>query len=775
MTADNLALLLRAREEELSAIYENVPGILFYIAIEPDGEFRFVSVSRDFLVATGMNREQILGTLVREVIPPPSRDTVLNHYREAILSGQTVRWEEESVYPAGRRYGEVAVTPLYDASGVATHLIGIVHDVTERKRLEESLRESEERLRLAMSSGTIGVWDWDLRSGRLTVSPEVGRIYGVDVTNLRSYEDFAARVHPDDLVAAESERNAAIHNHQPFDTEFRIVLPSGEIRWVAVRGQGYYGENGRVVRVVGNNIDITERIRAKEALQEREQRLRLALDASGAGSWMRDARTGRVDWDDRFRKLYGFTAEESGSFEAWLDRVHEEDRRQVLELWNQIVNTKMHDTFDSTFRIVRPDGTVSWIQSLGQVHRDADGQVMGLTGIELDITDRKRAEDELRQADRRKNEFLAVLAHELRNPLAALSIGLQLARRKSEAQPTLNHNLDMMDRQLTQVMRLVDDLLDVGRISTGKIRLKLQRLTLPHVLANGMEETRAAIESRQHEVLVQIQPGQHRVRGDSARLTQVIANLIENAAKYTEPGGQIRLSLSHEDGAEVVRVEDNGIGIPAGELTHVFDLFSQVRILQGKSAEGLGIGLAIVRTLVELHGGTVDAASSGLGRGSTFTVRLPALEEGISTTVPEVLPQGRLKGSQSRRRVLIVDDNENLAAALAEFLGLEGHQTWIAHDGLQAIEIVKATELDVVLMDLGMPGLDGIETAKRIRTLPGCQRLRMAALTGWGQASDRARTREAGLDWHLVKPINTTFLSELIAKLEPMRDDQSGT
>jgi PAS domain S-box-containing protein len=221
----------------------------------------------------------------------------LNHYREAILSGQTVRWEEESVYPAGRRYGEVAVTPLYDASGIAAHLIGIVHDVTERKRLEESLRESEERLRLAMSSGTIGVWDWDLSSGRLTVSPEVGRIYGVDVTNLQSYEDFAARVHPDDLAAAESERNAAIHNHQPFDTEFRIVLPSGEIRWVAVRGQGYYGENGRVVRVVGNNIDITERIRAKEALQEREQRLRLALDASGAGSWMRDARTGRVDWD----------------------------------------------------------------------------------------------------------------------------------------------------------------------------------------------------------------------------------------------------------------------------------------------------------------------------------------------------------------------------------------------------------------------------------------------------------------------------------------------
>ena len=316
----------------------------------------------------------------------------------------------------------------------------------------------------------------------------------------------------------------------------------------------------------------------------------------------------------------------------------------------------------------------------------------------------------------------------------------------------------MMDRQLTQLVRLVDDLLDVGRINTGKIRLKLQPLTLPQILANSMEETRAGVvEARSHEVLVQIQPGQHRVRGDSARLTQVIANLIENAAKYTEPGGQIRLTLSREDGAEVVRVEDNGIGIPDGELTRVFDLFSHVRIHQGKSAEGLGIGLAIVRKLVELHGGTIAAASAGLGLGSTFTVCLPLLEEAASTSAPEILPTRRLKGSQSRRRVLIVDDNGDAAAALAEFLGLEGHQTWIAHDGFQAIEIAKATELDVVLMDLGMPVLDGIETSKRIRALPGCERMRIAALTGWGQASDRARTREAGINWHLVKPINTIF------------------
>jgi CheY-like chemotaxis protein len=249
-------------------------------------------------------------------------------------------------------------------------------------------------------------------------------------------------------------------------------------------------------------------------------------------------------------------------------------------------------------------------------------------------------------------------------------------------------------------------------------------------------------------------------------LTQVVANLIENAAKYTEPGGRIRVSLARENGTEVVRVEDTGIGIPADELWHVFDLFSQVRVHQGKSAGGLGIGLAIVRTLVELHGGAVDVESAGLGHGSTFTVRLPVLEEAVSMPVPESPSQHELKGGRLRRRVLIVDDNEDAAASLAEFLDLEGHQTSIAHDGLKAIEIAKATELDLILMDLGMPGLDGIETAKRIRALPGCERVRIAALTGWSQESDRARTREAGFDWHLVKPINTTYLSELLVRLE---------
>src|SRR5262245_3889656 len=281
-------------------------------------------------------------------------------------------------------------------------------DIIEHVQGIAMLRESEERLRLATSSGTIGNWDWDVINGGLRWSPELYEIYGVEAGAARTYEDFSSRVHPDDLAAAESERDAAIRDHKQFEVDFRIIRPSGEIRWVSGRGKGYYDENGRVVRVVGNNIDITERIHAQEALREQEDRLRLALDASGAGSWMRDARTGRVDWDDRCRKLYGFTAEEPGSFEAWLSRVHEEDRWKVLELWEQILQKKTHDTFDSTFRIVRPDGTMLWIQSLGQAHRDAVGQVTRLTGIELDITERRRNEEVLHSTQTRLREVLEV-------------------------------------------------------------------------------------------------------------------------------------------------------------------------------------------------------------------------------------------------------------------------------------------------------------------------------------------------------------------------------
>jgi PAS domain S-box-containing protein len=374
-------------------------------------DLRYLSCNPAYEKLVGLSAEQIIGRPIIDVIGGEAFE-VKRPYIERVLRGERVEYEEEVPFAAGGpRFLHVVYTPWIECEGHVAGWMASVSDITDLKRTTEALRESEERLLLAMSSGNIGFWDWDASNGRTTWSRELEDIFGLDRAG--SYETFSSRVHPDDLDAVESERDAAIRNQKPFDLEFRIVLPSGELRWLSARGRGYYDETGRVMRVVGTNIDITERIQAKEALQEREQRLRLALNASRAGSWMRDARTGRVDWDERCRELYGFTPEEPASFETWLSRVHEEDRRQVSELWDQIVHRKAHDTFDCTFRIVRPNGIVSWIQSLGQVHRDADGQVMRLTGIELDVTDRQRTEEALREKEERE-AFLLRLADTLR-------------------------------------------------------------------------------------------------------------------------------------------------------------------------------------------------------------------------------------------------------------------------------------------------------------------------------------------------------------------------
>jgi PAS domain S-box-containing protein len=672
---------------------------------------------------------------------------------------------------------QVALFPVCFILLADERAISTLKDAKEQAlSLQESLRESERKLREALKVGRIGYLDWNLMTNEIQWSPETYQLFGHVLGGAFSptIETTVDMVPAEDRAFVAERLEAVIRGTAPYDIVHRMVRTDGQVIYVHALGEVIRDKSGTPLRMLGTVVDVTESIQIEEALRERERRLRLALDASAGGSWTWDAGTNHIDWDDRFRTIYGFSKTESASFDSWLGRVHEQDRPQVLELLDEIRNKKTSDGWDNTFRIRRPDGTISWIQSLGRADHDAEGQVTRLTGLELNVTDRKLAEEALRAADRRKNEFLATLAHELRNPLAALSMGLELARGRSQLEPTMKQRLDMMDRHLSHLVRLVDDLLDVGRISAGKIQLQLEPVTLPEVVANSMEEVRAMIESRRHEVVVQIQPGQHRVRGDSARLTQVIANLIENAAKYTEPGGQINVSILQEDGAEVVRVKDNGIGIPGDELPRVFDLFSQVSVHQEKSRQGLGIGLAIVHKLAELHGGSVGALSAGIGHGSTFTLRLPTLEEATSRPAPAALSNRELKRILPHRRILIVDDNDDAAVLLAEFLKIEGHQTWIANDGLKAIELAKANAFDVVFMDIGLPEIDGIETARRIRALPGCDRLRIAALTGWGQDSDRTRTRQAGFDWHLVKPVKPELIKELVATLQPLRDAQIG-
>jgi PAS domain S-box-containing protein len=388
------------------------------------------------------------------------------------------------------------------------------------------------------------------------------------------------------------------------------------------------------------------------------------------------------------------------------------------------------------------------------------------TGYIRDITERKKLEDALREravqlseVDRRKNEFLATLAHELRNPLAPIRNGVQILRLCHGDPQAMGQSLDMMERQLSQMVHLVDDLLDLSRVSRGTIELRKERIELAKVVEQAVEMSRPVVEQAGHDLAISLPPSPIYVDADLTRLAQVFSNLLNNAAKYTEPGGQIGLSVEQQDGEALVSVTDNGIGIPREMLPHVFEMFTPVNRNLERSQGGLGIGLSIVKKLVEMHGGSVEATSEGAGMGSRFIVRLPVV---LSVVRQQVADDEPIRAS-ARRRILVVDDNRDAAISLAMILRLLGNESITAHDGLDAVRQAGAFRPEIILLDIGMPGLNGYDTARLIRAQPWGKHVLLVALTGWGQDDDRRKSEDAGFDAHIVKPIDTATLQKLLA------------
>jgi signal transduction histidine kinase/DNA-binding response OmpR family regulator len=369
---------------------------------------------------------------------------------------------------------------------------------------------------------------------------------------------------------------------------------------------------------------------------------------------------------------------------------------------------------------------------------------------------------DIQENDQRKNEFLAMLAHELRNPLAAICNAIHILRLHGSNQPDLVWAQEVIDRQVKHLVRLVDDLMDVSRITRGKIKLQLELLDTSKVIANAVETSRHLIEAHKHELIVSAPPEPISLNADPARMSQILANLLNNAAKYTPDRGRIWLSVMPEDGEITFRVRDTGTGIPREMLTKVFDLFTQMDRSLERSHGGLGIGLTLVQRLVELHGGTVQAFSEGLGQGSEFVVRLPVKAgEGSLDSGGSVKNPSREGATQARSRVLVADDNVDAAASLAVFLRLAGHEVRLSHDGLDALLAAQAFHADVVLLDIGLPGLDGYEVARRLRAHPDTKGVLLIAVSGYGQEEDRRRCFQAGFDHHFIKPVDWSALQKV--------------
>ncbi|WP_254511497.1 PAS domain-containing hybrid sensor histidine kinase/response regulator [Anatilimnocola floriformis] len=642
--------------------------------------------------------------------------------------------------------------------------------VLGRLRTEAALRAREDRYRVLVTATADVVYrmsaDWS------EMQPLDGR--GLVASNSAPIRNWLTKNIPESEHDVVRETfGAAIANRQTFELEHRVYRPDGSVGWTFSRAVPIVDAEGQIIEWFGTARDVTAQRQASEVLTrataatDRQRRLYEAI------------LSGTPDLIYIFGLDYSVLYANDALLAMWGRTMADTIGKGLLELGYEPWHAEMHwreiDQVRATKQPIR--GEVPFNGTNGRRIYDyifvpvfdADGEVEAVAGTTRDVTDRKNMEDELRRlaatlsdADHRKDEFLATLAHELRNPLAPIRNGLQILKLVQNDPESREQSRAMMERQVDQLVRLVDDLLDVSRISRGKMELRREHVLLVDVLASAVETSRPLIEQMGHELTITPPTQTVIVDGDLTRLAQVFLNLLNNAAKYSERGGRITLTAELRGTNVVVSVRDTGIGIAPEQLPRIFEMFSQVDQSLEKSQGGLGIGLTLVRRLVEMHGGSVEARSEGPGRGSEFIVQLPVVV--ADSAVPTKKNEST---SKSSLRILIVDDNRDSAMSLAKMLKYLGNETHTANDGEEAIAATTEFEPQVILLDIGLPKLNGYEACRRIRKLPRGQEMLIIAQTGWGQEEDRQRTRDAGFDHHLVKPVEISKLMKLLADWVP--------
>ncbi|GAA3956946.1 hybrid sensor histidine kinase/response regulator [Allohahella marinimesophila] len=524
--------------------------------------------------------------------------------------------------------------------------------------------------------------------------------------------------------------------------------------------QPYHGVDGSIIGIFAQGYDVTDAFEAQAARRESEERLKDGMLAAKMVVWDWDIESRKMVFSDNVEEVLGRTAD---SLDDLYSSVHPDDRAKMRLVHERAFAER--SGYREVIRFTRPDSARQiWIDVRGKVRCDESGKPFAVRGVTLDITERVNAEEELREADRRKDEFLAMLAHELRNPLAPISSAAQLMKMVKLDETRLQQTSDIITRQIGHMTGLVDDLIDVSRVTRGLVTTEKQALDMKRIISDAVEQISPMIESKQHHLILDLAAKPARVLGDQKRLVQVITNILSNAAKYTPTGGNITLQMEVESEHVAVIITDDGIGIRPDLLPRVFELFTQAERTSDRSLGGLGVGLALVRSLVDLHGGRVLASSDGYGKGSKFVVCLPRLDK--ENPACDLPPLGETEDSAGRSlRVMVVDDNADAAEMLAMFLEASGHEVHTEHSARAVLNSIDRQVPDVFLLDIGLPEMDGNELARQLRQRQDTAKAVLIAVTGYGQAQDREKTRAAGFDYHFVKPVNTLELLEVLATI----------
>ncbi len=651
------------------------------------------------------------------------------------------------------------ILPYRTAERTQQGLVVTFVDVTDLKRVAATLQDRESRLSLALDAGGMGTWEWNLASNAVRCSDRTLALCSLDPGQATlTAERFFRQMHPDDLVTVRESVRKAIEGEGTYNIEFR-VLPAGEPpRWLAARGRVRCGADGQPVSIHGVVFDITPRKNAEESIRQSESQFRALAETISQLAWMADP-DGSIFWYNR--RWFEYTGTTLETMQGWgWQSVHDPDvLPMVMEKWKACI--EQGSSFEMVFPLRGADGRFRSFITRSEPVKDAHGAVVRWFGTCTDIEEQKQAEEELKRANRHKDEFLAMLAHELRNPLSPIRNAVHLLKFASPDDPKLVGARDMIDRQVTHLVRLVDDLLDVSRITRGRIDLRQERVGIMSIIDSAIEAARPLIDARRHHLEVSLPAEPLEVIADTTRLAQVILNLLNNSAKYTPEEGRISLHVERQGDQAVVRVRDNGMGIAPDLLPRVFELFTQAERTLDRSQGGLGIGLTIVRRLVELQGGSVDAYSAGPGQGSEFVVKLPvASQESLPLQPPA--PPWHANGSSDRSRVLIVDDHEDSADSLSLILVHLGHEVQTAYDSQTALRLARSFRPTIVFCDLGLPVMDGYEVARQLRAAAETHEAILVALTGYGQAEDRRRSENAGFHHHMVKPVSPDVLQEFL-------------